>query len=81
MTVRIRLSRLGGKKRPHHRIVVVDSRKPRDGKFIEELGVYDPSKDPAFIKLDKERIKFWLNVGAKPSETVASILKKEKVSK
>ena len=78
MAVRIRLKRIGTKRRPCSRIVVCDSRSPRDGRFIEELGSYDPSQNPAFVKLNRERIEYWLKVGAKPSETVKSIFKKQK---
>ncbi|MBL7069318.1 MAG: 30S ribosomal protein S16 [Candidatus Omnitrophica bacterium] len=76
MAVVIRLKRIGTTKRVVHRVVVTDSRSPRDGRFIEELGYYDPRKDPAVIKVDKERVKYWLDVGAKPSVVVKSLLKK-----
>ncbi len=79
MAVRIRLKRIGTKSKPCSRIVVCDSRSPRDGRFIEELGTYDPSQNPAFIKLNAERAQYWLGVGAKPSETVRSIFKKKGV--
>ena len=77
MTVRIRLTRTGAKKKPRSRIVVCDSRSPRDGKFIEKLGYYDQIADPAVIKVDKERALYWLKVGAQPSQTVRSIFKRE----
>ena len=75
MAVKIRLRRMGAKKAPFYRIVVADSRYPRDGRFIEEIGFYDPTKDPSVIKLDEEKAKKWLNNGAQPTETVAKILK------
>ncbi|MBR2521197.1 MAG: 30S ribosomal protein S16 [Oscillospiraceae bacterium] len=74
--VKIRLRRMGAKKAPFYRIVVADSRFPRDGRFIEELGIYDPCKEPAEIKLDNERAASWLKSGAQPTDTVRSILKK-----
>ena len=74
--VMIRLKRLGTKKRPHSRIVVIDKHKARDGKAIEEIGFYDPSKEPPFVKIDKERAKFWIARGAKPSPTIKQLLKK-----
>ncbi len=76
MAVRIRLARGGRKKRPFYRIVAAHSEAPRDGKFLEILGTYDPLKDPAEIKLDKDKVKKWLDIGAKPSETVRSLMKK-----
>ena len=81
MTTTIRLKRHGTKKKPHMRLVVCDNRFPRDGRFIEQLGTYDPSAQPAKIVLKKERISHWLKMGAKPSQTVKSILKKQGVSK
>lgn len=75
MAVKIRLARHGAKKRPYYRIIVADSHKPRDGKFIEEVGRYNPCVHPTFIQLDKERIDYWLGVGAQPTDTVARILK------
>lgn len=77
MAVRIRLKRMGTKKRPHSRIVVCNSKVARGGKHIEEIGFYDPSKNPPFVKIDKERATYWLSVGAKPSDTVKLMLKKE----
>ncbi len=74
--VKIRLRRMGAKKRPSYRIVVADSRSPRDGKFIEVIGLYDPLTDPATVRLNEERAKHWISVGAKPTETVRDILRK-----
>ncbi|HQD50584.1 MAG TPA: 30S ribosomal protein S16 [Defluviitaleaceae bacterium] len=76
MAVRIRLKRMGAKKAPFYRIVVADSRAPRDGRFIEEIGYYDPTKDPAVIKVDEEAVQKWLKNGAQPSDTVRGLLKK-----
>ncbi len=75
MAVRMRLKRMGQKKAPFYRIVVADSRSPRDGKFIEQVGYYDPTKEPAEIKVDEEIAKKWLSTGAQPSETVKKLLK------
>ena len=77
--VKIRLRRLGKKKAPFYRIVVADSRYPRDGRFIEELGYYDPMKEPVDIKVDADKAKEWLGKGAQPTETVKSLLKKSGV--
>jgi small subunit ribosomal protein S16 len=74
----IRLKRMGGKKKPHFKIVVCDSRVSTTGKAIEELGIYNPSMSPALLNINKERAKYWMGVGAKPSETVRSLLKKAK---
>ncbi|MDP2911745.1 MAG: 30S ribosomal protein S16 [Candidatus Omnitrophota bacterium] len=79
MAVRIRLKRLGTKKKPHRRIVVCDIRRARDGKTIEELGYYDPSRKPIFISIDKERARFWMSKGATPTEIVKSLFKKQGV--
>ncbi|MFQ5444491.1 MAG: 30S ribosomal protein S16 [Nitrospinales bacterium] len=76
MAVVIRLTRLGAKKRPFYRIVATDSRKPRDGKCLEILGTYDPLKEENNIKVDAEKALAWINKGAKPSNTVASLFKK-----
>ena len=76
MAVKIRLTRLGSKKAPFYRIVVADSRYPRDGRFIEEVGYYDPTKEPAVVKVDAEKVQKWLSNGAQPTDTVKSILKK-----
>lgn len=76
MAVKIRLARMGRKRVPFYRIRVADSRYPRNGRFIEEIGTYDPSTDPATVKIDAERYKYWKSNGAQPTETVKSILKK-----
>ena len=73
--VKIRLKRMGAHKRPFYRVVVADSRTPRDGRFIEEIGTYNPLKDPAEIKIDAEKAKKWLSNGAQPTDTVKTILK------
>jgi len=75
LAVRIRLRRLGTKKRPTYRFVAVDSRMPRDGRFIEVLGHYKPIEKPARIKIEEERMAYWLDKGAQPSDTVASLMK------
>ena len=74
--VKIRLRRMGAKKAPFYRVVVADSRYPRDGRFIEELGTYDPCKDPAEIKIDVEKANDWIRKGAQPTDVVKSLLKK-----
>ena len=74
--VKIRLRRLGAKKAPFYRIVVADSRYPRDGRFIEEIGVYNPTTEPAELKVDVERAQAWIKTGAQPTETVKALLKK-----
>ena len=79
MAVKIRLRRMGAKKAPFYRIVVADSRYPRDGRFIEEIGTYDPLKDPAEVKIDAEKAKQWIANGAQPTDTVKDILKKNGV--
>ncbi len=76
MSVKIRLKRMGMKKKPFYRVVVADIRSPRDGRFIEEIGIYDPMKSPAEIKIDNERAKYWLGNGAQPTETARILLKK-----
>lgn len=81
MAVKFRLSRFGAKKRPFYRIVVADSQYPRDGRFIENVGTYNPITDPAQITLDKEKIKEWYKKGARPTKTVENIFKKEGVLK
>ena len=75
MAVKIRLRRIGAKKAPFYRIVVADSRYPRDGRFIEELGYYDPTKEPRVVKVDAEKAKKWIANGAQPTDTVRGILK------
>ena len=77
--VKIRLRRMGAKKAPFYRIVVADSRYPRDGRFIEEIGYYNPMTQPAEIKVDGERAKYWLTCGAQPTDTVRALLKKVEV--
>jgi small subunit ribosomal protein S16 len=77
MAVRIRLARHGAKKRPFYRIVVADGESPRDGRFLEILGTYDPVQDPAKVTLKEDRVKFWMGQGATPSDTVRSLLKKQ----
>ncbi len=74
--VKIRLKRMGAHKKPFYRVVVADSRTPRDGRFIEEIGTYDPLKDPAEIKIDVEKAQKWLSTGAQPTDTVRALLKK-----
>ena len=81
MAVKIRLKRMGQKKAPFYRIVVADSRSPRDGKFIEEIGTYDPTKDPSEFKVDEEAAKKWLNTGAQPTEVVGKIFKAAGIEK
>lgn len=76
MTTKIRLRRMGAKKKPFYRIVVADSRAPRDGRCIEEIGYYNPNVNPAEIKVDVEAAQKWINTGAQPSDTVRSLLKK-----
>lgn len=73
--LRLRLQRFGKKKRPFYRIVAADGRAPRDGRFKEWLGIYDPLNDPVIVDLKKDRVDYWLSVGAQPSETVASLIK------
>ena len=74
--VKIRLRRMGAKKAPYYRIVVADSRSPRDGRFIEELGTYDPMAEGEQIKVNMERAKYWISNGAQPTDTVRGLLKK-----
>ena len=75
MSVKIRLRRMGAKKAPFYRVVVADSRYPRDGRFIEEVGTYDPTKNPSEFKVDVEKAKKWLASGAQPTETVRALMK------
>ena len=77
MAVRIRLTRMGAKKRPFYRLIAADSEAPRDGKFLEILGFYDPMKDPAIIKIHEEKVNYWLKNGAVASESAKAILKKQ----
>ena len=81
MAVKIRLRRMGAKKAPFYRIVVADSRYPRDGRFIEEIGYYDPTKEPAIVNIDAEKSKKWIGNGAQPTDTVKALLKVEGILK
>ena len=81
MAVKIRVRRMGNKKAPVYRIIVADSRSPRDGRFIEEIGTYDPNQDPSVYKVDEEAAKKWLANGAQPTEVVAKILKMAGIEK
>ena len=74
--IRLRLRRMGAKKRPSYRIVAADQKSPRDGRFIESIGYYDPLTEPATIKINEERARHWLSVGAQPSDTVAHLLRR-----
>jgi small subunit ribosomal protein S16 len=77
MAVKIRLKRMGAKKKPFYRVVVADARAPRDGKFIEEIGTFNPLTEPATINIDQEKADKWLKTGAKPTDTVKELLKKQ----
>lgn len=79
MAVKIRLRRMGAKKAPFYRIVVADSRFPRDGRFIEEIGFYDPTKSPSVIEVDADKAKKWISTGAQPTDTVRALLKKKEI--
>ena len=81
MAVKIRLKRIGAKKAPFYRVVVADERSPRDGRFIEEIGYYNPLTNPVDIKIDAEKATKWLGNGAQPTETVRSLLKKSEILK
>ena len=81
MAVKMRLRRMGAKKAPFYRVVVADERSPRDGKFIDEIGYYNPLTNPAEVKIDAEKAEKWLNNGAQPTETVRSLLKKSGIVK
>ena len=81
MAVKIRLRRMGAKKAPYYRVVVADSRFPRDGRFIEEIGYYDPTKEPTVINIDADKAKKWIELGAQPTDTVRVLLKKIDVVK
>ncbi|MBR5931961.1 MAG: 30S ribosomal protein S16 [Lachnospiraceae bacterium] len=81
MAVKIRLTRMGKKKAPYYRIIVADGRSPRDGRFIEAIGTYDPNQEPSAVKIDKEAAERWLKNGAQPTETVAKLLKAEGIGK
>jgi small subunit ribosomal protein S16 len=76
MAVTIRLSRQGAKKSPFYRVVAADQRYKRDGRFLEQIGVYDPTRNPPEFRVDAERVKHWLSVGAQPSDTIRELLKK-----
>jgi small subunit ribosomal protein S16 len=76
MAVKIRLRRMGAKKAPFYRVVVADSRSPRDGRFIEEIGYYNPISEPVEVKIDADKAKTWIKNGAQPTETVKALLKK-----
>ncbi|PIE34344.1 30S ribosomal protein S16 [candidate division KSB3 bacterium] len=80
MLTKLRLKRIGAKKRPFYRIVVADSRAPRDGKFIETVGTYDPRQQPSAVTLKEDRIRYWLNNGVQPTDTVRALLKKNDIS-
>ena len=75
MAVKIRLKRMGAKKAPFYRVIVADSRSPRDGRFIDELGYYDPNQEPSVVKIDAEKANQWIANGAQPTETVEKLLK------
>ena len=79
MAVKIRLRRMGAKKAPFYRVVVADSRFPRDGRFIEEIGYYDPTKEPPVVQIDAEKAKKWIATGAQPTDTVRVLLKKNEI--
>ncbi len=81
MAVKIRMKRMGAKKKPFYRFVVADSRSPRDGRFIEELGYYNPVSDPVELKIDAEKAEKWLNNGAQPTDTVRALFKKQGIIK
>ncbi len=81
MAVKMRLKRMGKKKVPFYRVVVADSRYPRDGRNIDEIGIYDPNQEPAFVKIDADAAKKWLANGAQPTETVAKLLKNAGIEK
>ncbi len=81
MAVKLRLTRMGAKKAPFYRIVAIDSRKARDGQYLENVGYYDPTKQPAEVKINSERALYWLDNGAQPTETVRSLLKQQGIEK
>ena len=81
MAVKLRLKRMGSKAKPFYRIVAADSRSPRDGRFIEEIGTYDPSAEPSVIKVDEDLAKKWLSTGAQPTDTVAKLFKHAGIEK
>jgi small subunit ribosomal protein S16 len=81
MSVRIRLKRMGAKKKPFYRIVVADSRYPRDGRFIEEIGYYNPTTKPTTFEVDREKVQQWIAKGARPSDTVKALLTRTEIEK
>lgn len=81
MAVHLRLSRQGAKKAPFYRVVATDSRSPRDGRFLEHIGIYDPTRNPAEVRFDEERLAHWLKVGAVPSQTVKELIEKSRKAK
>lgn len=81
MAVKLRLTRMGAKKNPFYRIVAIDSRKARDGEYIESIGYYDPTKEPADVKIDAEKAQKWLANGAQPTDTVRDLLRKYEIIK
>lgn len=81
MAVKMRLKRMGKKKAPYYRVVVADARSPRDGRFIEEIGLYDPNTEPSTVKIDADAAKKWLASGAQPTETVGKLLKQAGIEK
>ncbi|MBQ9814991.1 MAG: 30S ribosomal protein S16 [Lachnospiraceae bacterium] len=81
MAVKIRLRRMGKKREPIYRIIVADSRSPRDGRFVDEIGTYDPNQEPSLVKIDKEAAEKWLKNGAQPTEIVARLFKNEGITK
>jgi small subunit ribosomal protein S16 len=78
MAVHLRLTRQGAKKAPFYRVVVADSRSPRDGRFLEHIGVYDPTREPVEVRFDEARLSHWLSVGATPSQTVGELIKRSR---
>jgi small subunit ribosomal protein S16 len=81
MATKIRLARMGAKKKPYYRVVVADSQSPRDGRFIEIVGTYDPNKEPAVVSWKQEELKKWLSVGAQPTDTVKNLIRSSGVLK
>ena len=79
MAVKLRLARAGAKKNPFYRVVVTDSRSPRDGRFKEQVGIYDPKRQPAEVRFEMERVEYWLKSGAQPTDTVAQLLRKTRL--
>lgn len=80
MAVKMRLRRMGSKKAPFYRVVIADSRSPRDGRFVEEIGYYNPLTEPSTIKLDEEKVQTWIKNGAKPTDTVKKLIEKAGIS-